>query len=134
MLTDTDIPKALRDVFGESKSQRINTMVLSVIENSDDTIRMDEPTAAAFDEMHRFLYKEVYYNPVAKAEEGKVDGIIRGLYIFFEAHPDRLPEEYKTIAQADGLSTAIKDYIAGMTDPYALQTYSDIYIPKSWNI
>ncbi|MGI6269108.1 MAG: deoxyguanosinetriphosphate triphosphohydrolase [Candidatus Howiella sp.] len=134
VLTDTDIPKALRDVFGESKSQRINTMVLSVIENSDDTIRMDEPTAAAFEEMHRFLYKEVYYNPVAKAEEGKVDGIIRGLYIFFEAHPDRLPEEYKTIAQADGLSTAIKDYIAGMTDPYALQTYSDIYIPKSWNI
>ena len=134
VLTDNDIPKPLRDVFGETKSQRINAMVLSVIENSAGTIQMDPRTADAFEEIHRFLYKEVYYNPVAKAEEGKVEGIIRGLYEYFEAHSDRLPAEYKAIAQEDGLSTAIKDYIAGMTDPYALQTYSDIYIPKSWNI
>ena len=134
VLAETDIPKPLRDVFGESKSQRINTMVLSVIQNSVDTIQMDPPTAAAFDEIHRFLYKEVYYNPIAKAEEGKVGGIIHGLYDYFEARPDRLPKEYKIIAETDGLSCAIKDYIAGMTDPYALQTYSDIYIPKSWNI
>lgn len=134
VIADNDIPQNLRDVFGDTKSQRINTMVLSVIHNSTDTIRMDGPTWAAFLEIHSFLYQEVYYNPVAKAEEGKVGGMINGLYDYFHSHPDRLPEDYKRIAEEDGITCAIVDYIAGMTDPFAIQMFTQIYIPKSWNI
>lgn len=134
VLSEEDIPKALRDFLGTTKSRRINTMVLSVIRNSVETIQMDAATAQAFDEIHKFLYREVYLNPVAKAEESKVDGIIDGLYAWFLKNPDKLPSEYKQIAALDGLETAVQDYIAGMTDPYATQTYTEIYIPKSWNL
>lgn len=134
VISETDIPKHLRDFFGYTKSQRINTMVLSVINNSLDTIKMDNETAAAFDEIHKFLYREVYLNPVAKAEEGKVDGIIDGLYYHYTKSPDSLPDDYRAIAEADGLETAVQDYIAGMTDPYATQTYIELYVPKSWHI
>lgn len=134
VLSEEDIPKALRDFLGTTKSRRINTMVLSVIRNSVETIQMDAATAQAFDEIHKFLYREVYLNPVAKAEESKVDGIIDGLYAWFFKNPDKLPSEYKQIAALDGLETAVQDYIAGMTDPYATQTYTEIYIPKSWNL
>lgn len=134
VITEDFIPAHLRAVFGNSRSQRINTMVLSVIKNSVDTIMMDSAPAAAFNEIHEFLYKEVYFNPKAKSEESKVDGIIGGLFDYFIGHPDKLPEDYIKIAQEDGAATAVQDYIAGMTDPYAVQKYSDIFIPKSWNI
>lgn len=134
VLSESDIPLHLREFFGHSKSQRISTMVLSCINNSTDTIQMDDRTSEAFDEIHKFMYKQVYLNPIAKSEEGKVDGIIDGLYYYFMNNPEKLPEEYKQIAALDGLKMAVSDYIAGMTDPYATQTYANIYIPKSWNL
>ena len=71
-------------------------------------------------------------NPVAKKEESKVFGIIEGLYNYFIEFPDRLPIEYRVDIDRDGKEIAIADYIAGMTDHYAITVYSDIFIPKAW--
>ncbi len=134
VLQEAQIPRDLRDFFGNSRSQRINTMVLSVIHNSRETIAMDPVTAGHFEEIHNFVYEAIYYNPVAKAEESKVGGIVEGLYQYFTGHPDKLPQDYKQVAREEGTQRAVLDYIAGMTDPYAISVYEKIYIPTFWNV
>lgn len=128
-----DLPSDITAVLGLTKSQRINTLVKSIIENSDkDGIKMDNTVNEAYEALHRFLFDMVYTNRTAKGEEDKVQGIVEGLFGYFVKHPEKLPDEYKFICEEDGIERAVMDYIAGMTDHFAVSTYSDIYIPKFW--
>lgn len=132
VITETDISSDIRNYLGRSKSERINAMVKAVIFNSIENIKMDPDTARYFEELHAFLYERVYTNPVAKGEESKVGGIIEGLYRYFFRHENALPQEYQKIAAAEGVNRAVADYIAGMTDHYAIDVYSRLFIPKAW--
>lgn len=134
IITDSDIPKRAVDFLGNTKSKRINAMVMSVVNNSNDDIIMDENTRHYFDMLHDFLFDKVYFNPTAKGEESKVDGIIGGLFDYFIKNPDKLSDEYAAIRDSDGAERAVVDYIAGMTDHFATQKYIDIYVPKAWGI
>ncbi len=129
-----DIPFDIKLVLGNTKSHRIATLVNSVVDNSVDTVTMDSEVEAAFDRLHTFLFDNVYRNPKAKSEETKVDGIIEGLFNYYMEHPNKMPVEFAVIANEEGIERAVTDYIAGMTDHFAIQTYSDIYVPKSWGI
>ncbi len=133
IIKEDDIPKEIRDYLGNSKSKRISTLVTSVINNSDSDICLDEETQFYFDKLHDYLFENVYYNPKAKSEEDKVNGIIEGLYNYYKKNPDELKVEFAIIREKDGLDRAITDYIAGMTDHFAIMAYSNIYIPRSWN-
>lgn len=128
----SDIPEDIRAHLGDSKSQRINKLVTSVVENSKDTICMDADTAVYFDKLHEFLFERVYRNPKAKSEESKVYDFVKGLYDYYTNNPEKLPLEYKAIIEAEGVCRAVVDYIAGMTDHFAVVTFSNIYIPGSW--
>lgn len=134
IITKNDIPPAACEFLGDSKSKRINSMVKSVIANSCDDIKMDDETVYYYDMLHTFLFDSVYRNPLAKGEENKVHGIIKGLYDYFCDNPEKLQGEYREILERDGVSRAVTDYIAGMTDHYAVVIYKNIYIPKSWDI
>ena len=134
VISNEDIPKEIRDNLGHTKTQRITTLLNSVVENSKDDIAMDENIFKHYDDLHEFLYKNVYLNPAAKAEESKVLGIVEGIYKDLLLHPQKMGEEYQRIIETDGLDRAICDYIAGMTDHYAVTVYSNIYIPKGWSI
>lgn len=127
-----DIPEEIRKYLGNTKSSRINTLVTSVIENSDETICMDEITKLHFDALHEFLFEYVYRNPKAKSEESKVYDFVKGLYDYYIENGDSLPEEYRIIRDNEGIERAVVDYIAGMTDHFAVVTYQNIYIPSSW--
>ncbi len=127
-----DIPKDIRTKLGDTKSQRINTLVTSVIENSKTDILMDDDTKIYFDKLHEFLFEFVYRNPKAKSEETKVYGFIKGLYDHYCQNPAILPCEYRKICEEEGIERAVVDYIAGMTDHYAVVSYNNIYIPSSW--
>ena len=129
-----DIPKEITDVLGNTKSQRINTLVSSIVVNSKDDICMDANTNKYYNMLHEFLFEAVYKNPVAKSEETKVLGIVEGLFNYFVKNPDKMSNEYSKICQDEGLERAVADYIAGMTDHYATTVYSNIYIPKAWSI
>ncbi len=129
-----DIPFDIKLVLGNTKSSRIATLANSVIENTVDLICMDSEVEAAFDKLHTFLFDNVYRNPKAKSEETKVDGIIEGLFKFYLENPNKMPTEFAVIANEEGTERAVADYIAGMTDHFAIQSYSDIYVPKSWGI
>lgn len=132
VISESDIAPEIRNYLGRSKSERINAMVKAVIFNSIDRIQMDADTEHYFESLHTFLYNRVYTNPVAKGEESKVDGMIEGLYRYFLQHENDLPKEYLSIAKSEGAGRAAADYIAGMTDHYAIDVYSRLFIPKAW--
>lgn len=134
VIAESDIPRDIAAALGDTKSHRINTLVESIVKNSDDTIKMDAETEKYYDKLHEFLFESVYKNPVAKSEETKVSGIVEGLIKYFFKNPEKMPEEYLKIAAAEGKERAVTDYIAGMTDHYAVTVFSDIYIPKAWSI
>ena len=134
ILTEADVPASIRQTCGDRTSRRIDAIVTDLIENSlDGEIRMSDGMARVFDEFHNFMFDAVYRNPDAKGEESKVRGILGGIFEHYIHHPDALPPEYKAIAHADGVGRAVCDYVAGMTDSYALAVYSDIFIPAAWS-
>lgn len=133
VISENDIPIDIREVLGFSKSQRIDTLVKSVVNNTiESDVKMDAITSEYYEKLHKFLFDTVYRNPVVKAEETKVDGIVSGIYEYLIKNPDKLDNEYKVIREREGIHRAAADYIAGMTDHFAVMTYSNIYIPKEW--
>jgi dGTPase len=132
IMCEYDIPRALRDTLGHSKSERINTLVLDAVENSSDNIVMSEGIAEAFEELHSFMFKKVYTNPECKSEESKAVSMLQLLYSYFTENSSSMPENYRNIALEDGVQTAACDYIAGMTDTYAIKVYTKLFIPEAW--
>ncbi|MDO5448585.1 MAG: deoxyguanosinetriphosphate triphosphohydrolase [Clostridia bacterium] len=132
IITEDDIPKHLRDVLGYRKAQRINTMVLSIIENSGDEIKMAPDIYEAYNEIHEFMFKNVYTNPICKGEEGKAMDIVMKLYNYFREHPEEMTDEYRAVAANENIERAACDYISGMSDHYALSTYNSLFIPRFW--
>lgn len=132
MLTEREIPVGITGVLGASKSKRIDTLVHSVVENSTpETLSMDPDVASAFREFGSFLNTYVYSNPYAKSEEKKVPGLIAALYQY-SLNPENLPEDLRRIAEQEGPERAACDYIAGMTDHFAVQLFETIFVPKAW--
>ncbi|MBR6512340.1 MAG: deoxyguanosinetriphosphate triphosphohydrolase, partial [Clostridia bacterium] len=132
ILTEDDIPQSLRDTLGYSKSKRINTMVLSIIENSGSEIKMAPEIEAAYNEIHEFMSEKVYTNPICKGEEGKAMEIVAKLYEYFVLHPEEMTDEYRAVAANESIERAACDYISGMSDHYALSTYNKLFIPVFW--
>lgn len=135
VFSEESIPYEFREVLGFRKSERINTLVKSIVENTEkDDVKMDDRTLKAYESLHTFMYDTVYLNPIVKFEETKVDGIVSGLYDYLLKNPDKLDDEYKIIREREGVERAAVDYISGMTDHFAVSMYSDIYIPKEWKV
>ena len=133
VLTEENLPAQVRTVLGERKSARINTLVKSAIACTDRDVRLDPTVQAAFDTLHEFMFDRVYTNPVCKSEEKKAVAMIQTLFQFFAGHPDELPNDYISIAWQEGAARAACDYIAGMTDGYALKMFERYFIPKGWS-
>ena len=135
VLSEEDIPFDIKLALGSAHSRRIAALVNAMIDFGQKTgeIGMDDQTAAIMNDLRDFMFEAVYQNPVAKGEEGKSEAIVRYLYAHFVQDQSRLPAEYWSIADRDGLPAAVCDYIAGMTDRYAVMVYQDLTIPKSWN-
>ena len=133
-MSESDIPKSLRDILGEGHSERINTMVLSIIRESTGkpVIRMEDEIQAAADSLREFLFANVYRNPVAKSEEVKAQEMLIRLFEFFVKHPDRMPSLYRNNCEFESVERCVCDFIAGMTDRYAIEVYSGLHIPKVW--
>ena len=132
VLKETDIPADIRETLGQNKSQRINKLVLSAVNNSKNDIILGEDCADAFATLHSFMFERVYTNPVCKGEEARAIEMIKWLYEYFLMNPDEMPSEYKVIREKEGVERAACDYIAGMTDRYAVHTFEKLFVPRSW--
>lgn len=149
IICEKDIPKGITNVLGHSKSERITTLVTSLVENgivycgdSEDenlkghtyTIKMSDEVDKAYKSLHRFMFDSVYTNPKCKSEESKAQDMIAFLYDYYVNHLENLPAMYMNLAYHYGIDKAVCDYISGMTDSFAIQTFKGLFIPKSWNI
>ena len=134
ILSESDIPAHLREILGTGSSRRINNMILNVYQNSPEgNIGMSEEFSKGFYELHDFLYHNVYRDSKAKAEEGKAEDMIEILFNYLCNHPAKVPGEYRQIMREEGIRRAVADYIAGMSDTYAVELYKEIFIPKGWD-
>jgi dGTPase len=135
IITASDLPSIVSERLGDRHSTRINSILEDIIASSSDgVIRMSPGMDEAVDTFHRFMYKDVYENPKAKSEEEKVPAILEGIFKHYIKNPGKLPDEYKMIAQEDGIERSVCDYISGMTDKYAMFKYSEIFIPAAWMV
>ena len=136
VLNRLDIPAALRHTIGDSHGQRINTLVTGMIAYGLRTgqIGLEPELEDAMKQLREFMFNSVYYNPRAKGEEVKVVDIIMRLYEYYIRDLDRLPRQFREIAADMDPDTAVCDYIAGMTDNYAVECFKDAFIPKSWTL
>ncbi|MBO5883252.1 MAG: deoxyguanosinetriphosphate triphosphohydrolase [Clostridia bacterium] len=134
ILSERDIPSGLRDILGNSHSERIDTMVSSIIRSSMNrpSISMETEVQAATDSLREFLFERVYRNPIAKSEESKAQVMLMYLFEYFVKHPEKMPDTYKRNCDRDSVERCACDFISGMTDRYAIEVYSDICIPKVW--
>jgi dGTPase len=126
ILTLDDIPASIKDALGETHAERINALVMAVVEASAGTseVRMSPERLAAMEELRRFMFERVYLAPDARADRARATAVIRGLFHHYVDHHDELPAEY--IAIPGDEKTRVADYVAGMTDGYALRRSSEL--------
>ena len=129
-----DIPREIIEVLGEGHSVRINRMVTAVIEGSaeGDTIAMTPVVGEATMKLRRFLFDNVYYNPVAKAEEMKAMEMLARLYEYYVRYPSRMPELYCRNTKVEPVERCVCDFVSSMSDRYAIDLYKELFIPSVW--
>ena len=132
VMQEEDIPLDLRLQLGMSKAERINNMVRNVVENSDERIRMSEAYWQVFCELHDFMFYAVYKNPICKTEETKAVAMLEKFYDYYTRHPEQMPQDYINIADKEGVERAVCDYIAGMSDNYAIKLFNQLFVPVFW--
>ena len=131
-----DMPLSISQVLGFTHSERINTLTVDIITQSAgrDAILQSPACRDAMGELRAFMFEFVYRNPVAKGEEGKAQELLRRLFDYYRREPDKLPPEFQDIRMEEGVERAVCDYIAGMTDVYAVECFNAAFIPKSWSV
>ncbi len=136
ILQDSDIPKSVSFVLGEHHSQRINTLVCDMILSSREagTIILSPAVDNALKELRAFMFEKVYRNPLAKGQETKAQDLLKRLYEYYYNRPEALPEDFQPQLSFDGMERTVCDYIAGMTDNYAVDKYTELFIPMGWHV
>ena len=136
ILDRTDIPKFVLKTLGTTHSSRINTLVCDMITASreEGKIVLSPQVEKALQELREFMFERVYRNPVAKGEETKAREMLKRLYEYYYTHPQALPEDFQPQMSLEGMERTVCDYIAGMTDNYAVDKYTEIFIPAGWHV
>lgn len=131
-----DIPLDISQILGFDHGSRINTLVRDVIETSagKGKILQSEEKGDAMSRLRSFMFEAVYRNPIAKGEESKAQELIARLFEYYQKDPDKLPPDYQDIRVREGADRAVCDYIAGMTDNYAVEKYTELFLPAAWAV
>lgn len=136
IISDRDLPKDCIKVLGNSHGSRINNMIIDIVYSSrgKNQICMTEDINDKMLKLREFMFENVYYNKRAKKEDEKAEYIVEEIYKYYFQRPDKLPEEYRRNIGNHNFSIEdiICDYIAGMTDRYIVNLFTEIFIPKPW--
>ncbi len=132
VIEPTELPHDPLGVLGRTHAERIKTLVTDLVNRSEESpeIRMSDEAFRALDTLRDFLFERVYLRDEARSEQDKAIALVRSLFAHYLDHPDQVPEEYHR-APGD-LPTRVADYIAGMTDRYALRVYEQLFLPQGW--
>jgi dGTPase len=132
LLEPHDVPLQVVDALGDTPSQRLDTLITDLVEQSEhaEAVRLSGPMLAALDALRSFLFERVYLRPEARPEQEKAVSLVRSLFAYYRDHPDAIPSEY--LGSPGDLPTHVADYIAGMTDRFAIRTYEQLFLPQGW--
>lgn len=133
-ITDKDLPKDAAALLGKTSSERINAMIMAIYRESEgkNSVKMADAEEQATEELRSFLFRKVYNDVTFKTQEEKAERMIGAMYSYFYDKTDALPEFYlKELLSADK-DTVICDYISGMSDGYAVKTFTQLFIPDKW--
>lgn len=149
LLTEDDIPQEIRNALGATTKDRLNNIIHDVIEhslhnmkimdvdcrNDLEPMQMSAEMEEAMFELRQFMFDRIYTNPVAKSEEEKAQLMLRELFHYYMEHTNLLQEKYqRMIAEGEKTDRVVCDYIAGMTDTYAIAKFNELFMPMSWQV
>ena len=134
ILSNDDLPREITELLGNNHSARINTLVNDAIVTSREagTVMLSPQVDKALKDLRSYMFEHVYRNPVAKGEERKAKDMLQRLFEYYYAHPEALPEDFHPQLSFDGMERTVCDYIAGMTDNYAVDKFTELFIPMGW--
>ena len=134
ILSLDDIPKELLDTLGRGHSERINRMVTSVITASagKPEIASTPEIGEATMQLRKFLFDHVYTNPLAKSEDKKAQELLVRLFEYYVKHPEEMPDLYYRNTKTEPVERCVCDFVGGMTDRYAIDRYTELFIPQVW--
>ncbi len=136
MFVEEDLPGCYTDVLGYSVRERLNNMIHDIIGNSygKNEIIMSPDMEEAMKGLRTWMFEHVYKSDIPKAEEGKAQHLIVMLFQYYMENPNRLPPEYRLLTEGreESLERAVCDYIAGMSDSYAIDKFEELFVPKAW--
>lgn len=137
VLREEDLPVYFTNVLGHSVHDRLNTMIHDIIEQSMDKpdIIQSPAVAEGMTGLRSYMFQYVYKNPVVKAEEAKAKDMLAQMYDYYLDNWESLPHEYVclVVERQEPIHRVVCDYIAGMTDHYAIAQFEQLFVPKSWN-
>jgi len=138
IIVEKEIPKCYTDLLGNNSKMRLNTLIYNIIKNSyeKNDIIMSSDIETAMLGLRKYMFANVYTNPKAKSEEKKAKNLLRTLYEYYLNNYLEMPiESVKLIDDGrEAKEKVVCDYIAGMTDQYAISTYEMLCIPSSWKV
>jgi len=136
VLTADDIPRDIAKILGNTHTQRINTLVCDAINTSREAgnMQLSAPVERALSDLRAFMFDRVYRNPVVKGEEQKAKDMLQRLYDYYFRHPECIPVDFQPQMSLEGMERTVCDYIAGMTDNYAVDKYTELFIPMGWHV
>jgi dGTPase len=134
MIRAVDLPGKVAKTLGTNPSNMITVMVSDMIKTSDgqNEIHMSTKVIAAMEEFREFMFSKVYHSAELEADRKKAKYVIHKLYEYFTLHPESLPQEFLERESTWGLEVTIVDYIAGLTDIYAIHLFENLFIPSKW--
>ncbi|SJZ71657.1 deoxyguanosinetriphosphate triphosphohydrolase [Selenihalanaerobacter shriftii] len=134
IISKNDLPKSALEVLGEENSKRIDIMVKDIIDNSQyrNRIHMSQEVSKETNNLRSFLYETVYIGSRAKTEEDEAKELLKNLFTHYNKYPDNLPDEFKNRREEMLLPRIVADYVAGMTDRYALKRGKELFLPQPW--
>lgn len=134
VITEEELPDDCTEILGHSHGKRINTLILDVVYGSygKNEIVMSPGINEKFLKLRAYMFDHVYLNATAKREEGKGKHVVEQLYRYYLAHLELLPDDFTKFIAEDGEERVAADYIACMTDRYAVNDYVNRFVPSEW--
>lgn len=138
VIREDELPADCVHILGSTLRERLNTLIHDIVIQSmdKDDIIMSDDIYTAFRKLRKYMFDHVYVNSAAKTQEGKAERMIRQLFEYYVNHVDKLPDEYTRMVweQGETVERAVCDYIAGMTDHYAVATFENLMVPSTWQV
>ncbi|HKG24303.1 MAG TPA: deoxyguanosinetriphosphate triphosphohydrolase, partial [Thermomicrobiales bacterium] len=139
LIAEADVPPVVLEALGPSHSARINTLVCDIIARSRTDaaparIEMSSTVRDAANALRRFLFDRVYTPLNRRDDTLRAQNVIRELSAYFLANPDRLPIEYRSPNRSDPPERQVADYVASMTDRFAVEQFERLFVPRFWSV